>query len=141
MGNPFEEAAKEEGGHKPQSREEIREAHDLANLAAEEGIDLKKLIGGQYKLITGLQAHLFEPDGTPKRDTKYADIKSYISSSMQLLDMLRKFQNALQTDEDFKRAELALEMTFEEIECPQFAEIFKRNIANLTEAENEAIRA
>lgn len=139
MSKEFEDAANTIPDDERLSPEQAQAEYDLADEEAEGGMDVKKLVGSQYKLIRGLQQHLFEPSGKPKTGTKYADIKSFVGSSMQLLEMLRKFQNALNTDEDFKRVELALEMTFEEVQCPEFALTFKNHLTTLTENTNETV--
>ena len=85
----------------------------------------------QTRQLKAVQRHLFNVDGTPKKATESRDIRGYMTSSIQLLGMLQKFQEALSVDADFRKVEQALEMTFEEIQCPEFIETFERHLNDI----------
>ncbi len=111
--------------------EELHAYGQLRALSGEKGIDVRGLVHQQIAQLDALQRYIFTPEGKPKSGMKIQDVKGYMTASIQLLTMLQKFNDALATDEDFRRVEQALEMTFEEVKCPEFMAAFEKNLENI----------
>ena len=88
-------------------------------------INLRSEVFSQMSLLKNLRKHLFNTDGTPKDKTEFKDIRAYLSSSSQLLTMLQKFEEALNTDADFSKVLVAMERAMEDCACPEFVEKLK----------------
>ena len=85
-------------------------------------LDLREEVFSQIGLLKAIRKHLFKSNGEPKRDTEFKDIRAYLSSSTQLLGMLQKFEEALKTDADFGKVELAMEKAMEDFPVEGFVE-------------------
>jgi len=77
--------------------------------------DLKEEVHQQVMLLKALRKDLFFVNGAPRPDTESAEIKGCLSSSIQLLNILQKFEEALKTDDDVRRIERAVEDAIEVI--------------------------
>lgn len=91
----------------------------------EDKLDLRVEIMSQIALLKSIRRHLFHPDGQPKMTTEFKDIRAYMTSSSQLLNMLQKFEDALKTDEDFGKVTVAIEMALEDCPCPEFVKALR----------------
>ena len=90
----------------------------------QEKLDVKQLVLNVTHQLGAIQQHYFKPDGSPKNTTDATAISSYMRTNLQLLTMLQKFEDSLATDDDFRRVELALELTFEDMQVPNFHQTF-----------------
>ena len=97
-------------------------------------INLRSEVFSQMSLLKNLRKHLFKTDGTPKDGTEFKDIRAYLSSSSQLLTMLQKFEEALNTDADFSKVLVAMERAMEDCACPEFVEKLKFYLTTEEEA-------
>lgn len=123
----FEAAVSENIPPKSLSPDELDAAYIEADkLSPDAKLDLRKEVFSQIKLLEQVRRHLFSPEGTLKDKTEFKDIRSYLSSSTQLLTMLQKFEEAMNTDRDFQKVEEALEKAMEEAPCPEFVALFKK---------------
>ena len=132
MNKPLEEAAED---YLPPEEiftdEEWDEQFDELNqLSDTDKLDLRKELFQQMHLLKALRRHLVTPQGAPRRGTELKDIRSYMMSSVQLLTMLQKLEDALNTDADFKKVETAIEMAMEDCSCPEFVKILTNYIKN-----------
>ena len=98
----------------------------LERVETQQKLDLKELVMNVTHQLAAIQKHYFLPSGEPKKTTDAAAIGSYMRTNLQLLTMLQKFEEALATDDDFRKVELALEMTFEDMQVPNFQETFHK---------------
>lgn len=85
------------------------EGEDPEDLA----INLRDEVQQQMKLLRALRKELFFASGAPRPDTEGSDIKGYLNSSIQLMNLLQKFDDALKTDKDVQVIESALDQGFE----------------------------
>lgn len=99
------------------------------NITLADKVSLRAEVFSQIELLSSIRRHLFNKDGAPKKATEFKDVRSYLSSSTQLLNMLQKFEEVLNTDADFSRVITALEKTMEECSCPEFIEKLKFYLA------------
>ena len=72
-------------------------------------INLRDEVHQQIILLKALRRDLFFQNGAPRPETEASDIKGYLSSSIQLLNLLQKFEEALKTDQDVRDIESAIE--------------------------------
>lgn len=98
-------------------------------------VNLREEVFSQISLLKSLRSHLFKADGTPQDKTEFKDIRAYLSSSSQLLTMLQKFEDVLNTDADFSKVLVAMERAMEDCACPEFVEKLKFYLT----AEEEAL--
>ena len=130
MSREFEEVA----GDIEEPSEEDSFQDDLQE-SDQDKINLRSEVFSQMSLLKNLRKHLFKTDGTPKDKTEFKDIRAYLSSSSQLLTMLQKFEEALNTDADFSKVLVAMERAMEDCACPEFVEKLKFYLT----AEEEAL--
>ena len=76
-------------------------------------INLRDEVHQQISLLKALRKDLFFKNGAPRPDTEASDIRGYLSSSIQLLNLLQKFEEALKTDADVRKIEAAIEDAME----------------------------
>lgn len=107
----------------------------VLQVSLEDKVDLRAEIFAQIALLKSIRAHLFTRDGAPKKTTEFKDVRSYLSSSTQLLNMLQKFEEVLNTDSDFSRVLSAMEKAMEEAPCPEFVEILKSYLTDEVQEE------
>ena len=118
----FENAAVE-------TREDTEGSYDSNFVSDDDKLDLRQEVFQQIRLLKKIREHLFAADGRLKIGTEFKDVRSYMSSSTQLLPMLQKFEEALKTDADFAKVELALENAMAEIPSPEFVKLLKYHLA------------
>ena len=111
------------------SREDLEGSYDSSFVSDDDKLDLRQEVFQQIRLLKKIREHLFAADGRLKIGTEFKDVRSYMSSSTQLLTMLQKFEEALKTDADFAKVELALENAMEEIPSPEFVKLLKYHLA------------
>lgn len=115
-----------------------KEALDLAYEEAEkisdsDKLDLRQEVFSQIKLLRSIRRHLFHPSGVPKAEIEFKDIRSYLASSNQLLQMLQRFEESLKTDADISRIETAIEMALEDCPCTEFIKALKTYLSGDSE--------
>lgn len=127
----FEEAA-------AVGKEELEQAGFVGGeTTGSDTLDLRQEVFDQIHLLKSIRGHLFAIDGSPKIATDFKDIRAYLTSSSQLLHMLQKFEEALNTDADFARIELAIERAMEDCACPEFVQLLKQYLTENVEQEME----
>jgi uncharacterized protein YozE (UPF0346 family) len=132
--NPFEDAANAEPFYDPKIGDDGKRIYTDKDYAdakkdrvdAAVTLDLRDLVESVAHQLNAIQQHYFEPSGKPKATTDATAISSYMRTNLQLLGMLQKFEDALSTDADVRKIEIALEMTFEDMQVPDFQETFKK---------------
>ena len=72
-------------------------------------VNLRDEVFQQMTLLKALRKDLFFKNGMPRPDTEASEIRGYLSSSLQLLNLLNKFEDALKTDADVRIIEAAVE--------------------------------
>lgn len=128
----FEEAA---SGEKPDKQEQP--GFVGGEPTGSDTLDLRQEVFDQIHLLKSIRGHLFAVDGAPKIATDFKDIRAYLTSSSQLLNMLQKFEEALNTDADFARIELAIERAMEDCACPEFVVLLRQYLTEHTEQDEE----
>ncbi len=139
MSKDFEDSVTEDDTPE-MSAEELERAYEEADSQLLGGkLDIRKEVFSQIALLQQLRRHLFEPGGAPKQATESRDIRSYLTSGTQLLTTLQKFEEALSTDKDFQRVEIALEQALEECPCPEFVGLFRKYLTGEESLEPEEL--
>jgi len=87
--------------------------HDVEEATGEMAINLRDEVQQQMKLLRAVRKEFFFPNGQPRPDTEGSDIKGYLNSAIQLMNLLQKFDDALKTDKDVRAIEAAIDMGFE----------------------------
>lgn len=137
MSKDFEESVTDNDTPKLSEEERNREYDEADERLLGTKLDIRKEVYSQIILLKQLRRHLFEPSGSPKQATEARDIRSYLTSGTQLLTTLQKFEEALNTDKDFQKVELALEQALEDCECPKFVELFRKYLSEDKGTEEE----
>jgi len=110
--------------------EEWDEQFEANQISDNDKLDLRRELFAQMKLLKALRRHLVDPEGKPWRNTELKDIRAYMMSSVQLLTMLQKLEDALNTDADFKRVETAIDMAMEDCSCTEFIKLLTHYVKN-----------
>ena len=103
---------------------------EIYSASESDTLDLRREVLAQIGLLRSIRKHIFHSNGQPRPDFDMADIKGYLSSSTQLLQMLQKFEEALRTDQDMRRIESAVALAMEDAPCPEFVEQLKHYLTH-----------
>lgn len=99
-----------------QLRDAIEISYDVHSEGTETGefeINLSDEVQQQMRLLRAIRKDLFFASGAPRPETEGTDIKGYLNSSIQLMNLLQKVGESLKTDKDVRAIESAIEQGFE----------------------------
>ena len=77
-------------------------------------LDLRTEVGEQLRILKAMRKSYFHRDGSPRNDIDPSLIKTYLTSGVQMMNVLNTMGESLRTDADVRKIELAIENSIEE---------------------------